>query len=136
MAFAGDYRLLVIEGPQPGRLYKLRDVVIKIGRADEKVELPGWVLLEDPTVSRLHAELQWRYENQGYLLVHRSEKNPTWVNGRSVSEAFLKIGDQIQLGGVILELERSEPSWLGPAVREPVIREKPSATEGVSPQDS
>ncbi|MGE0494814.1 MAG: FHA domain-containing protein [Vulcanimicrobiota bacterium] len=126
---AGDLRLKIVEGAEAGELLRLESPVIKIGRASDEVEkMPGWIFLKDPTVSRLHAELSWRYEIHGFSLVHHSQKNPTLVNGRSVQTEDLRIGDRIQIGAVVLELIRCQPTWLketdpAQAVRRPAPEE-------------
>lgn len=62
-----------------------------IGR-DEHVEL----CLEDPDVSREHAEIQ--KENVGFLLRDLGSHNGLRVSGRYVRERVLQNGDEIQLG--------------------------------------
>lgn len=56
------------------------------------------LVLDDPTVSRRHAELQ--REDQGWLLTDLGSTNGTWVNGWRVDRAFVHDGDRIFLGGL------------------------------------
>jgi thioredoxin reductase/Fe-S-cluster-containing dehydrogenase component/CRP-like cAMP-binding protein len=62
------------------------------------------LVISDPTVSRLHAELEW--DGVRLLLQHRSTINPTRVNGALVEDAReLANGDRIQLAeGAVLEV--------------------------------
>jgi FHA domain-containing protein len=71
-----------------------------IGRADT-----NQFVLPDPerTISRVHAQVAFR--NGKYVIVDRGS-NPISVNGRPVSsgnEAPITAGDQIQIGGYLLE---------------------------------
>lgn len=60
------------------------------------------VVLGDDTVSRRHAEL--RYEDGRWLLRDLGSSNGTYVNGRLVTEAEVRRGDVIHLGGCRLRL--------------------------------
>ena len=55
------------------------------------------LVLGDDTVSRRHAEL--RYEDGRWLLRDLHSSNGTYVNGRFVTEAEVRPGDVIHLGG-------------------------------------
>lgn len=75
-----------------------------IGRADT-----NQLILPDPerTISRVHAQVAFR--NGGFALVDRGS-NPVLVNGRALgngSEAPLKAGDEVQIGGYVLSVEAS-----------------------------
>jgi pSer/pThr/pTyr-binding forkhead associated (FHA) protein len=54
------------------------------------------VRLDDPNVSRRHAEL--RREEGGWVVADLGSTNGVKVNGRQVSEAPLKPGDEIVIG--------------------------------------
>jgi pSer/pThr/pTyr-binding forkhead associated (FHA) protein len=65
----------------------------------------GWVIgrsrhcdlvLGEPTVSRLHAEL--REEGGGWVIADLGSTNGTWVNGWRVQRAELRAGDEVSLG--------------------------------------
>jgi CO/xanthine dehydrogenase Mo-binding subunit len=60
------------------------------------------IVLGDDTVSRRHAEL--RFEDGRWLLRDLGSSNGTYVNGRYVTEAEVRPGDVIHLGGCRLRL--------------------------------
>jgi FHA domain/Domain of unknown function (DUF1707) len=60
------------------------------------------IVLGDDTVSRRHAEL--RYKDGRWLLRDLDSSNGTYVNGRFVTEAEVRPGDVIHLGGCRLRL--------------------------------
>jgi pSer/pThr/pTyr-binding forkhead associated (FHA) protein len=65
----------------------------------------GWVIgrsrhcdlvLGEPTVSRLHAEL--REEGAAWVIADLGSTNGTWVNGWRIQRAELSPGDEVALG--------------------------------------
>ena len=60
------------------------------------------IVLGDDTVSRRHAEL--RFEDGRWLLRDLGSTNGTYVNGRWITEAEVRAGDVIHLGGCALRL--------------------------------
>lgn len=86
-----------------GRVVELEPgASLGLGRA-----LDNEVIVDDGTVSRHHARLVdrggvWRLEDLG-------SRHGTFVNGRPVSTAFLRPGDEIRLGSVVLRLEAGQP---------------------------
>jgi hypothetical protein len=65
------------------------------------------VRVDDPNVSRRHAEL--RQEGATYWLVDLDSTNGTQLNGRKISRAKLSDGDVIQLGDTDVVFGRSLP---------------------------
>ena len=65
------------------------------------------IRIGNPTVSRVHLELEWRAET--LILTHLSPVNPTFVNGAPVAEPRpLRNGDIIEIAdGVALRVELS-----------------------------
>ncbi|MBS2034315.1 FHA domain-containing protein [bacterium] len=108
--FSCGLQIRVSQGPDKGRTFPLDSAEITIGRARTPGDrAPGWVLLNDPQTSRIHADLQWNYEARQYMLIHRSDTNPTEVNGVPVQEAVtLKIGDHIRLGSTVLDIQQAD----------------------------
>jgi DNA-binding SARP family transcriptional activator len=82
---------LVIEG----RDVVLDRGVVTIGRAADRD-----VVLDDPSVSRRHAEI--RQEGQTWRVVDVGSANGVVVNGVRTGAAALADGDQLRLGGVEL----------------------------------
>ena len=102
-------QMRVVEGPNKGRTYPLDAKEITIGRSRNPGDrAPGWVLLYDETVSRIHADLRWSEEKQTFTLYNRSETNPTRVNDQIWPEVDLKVGDQIKVGNSILDLQQAD----------------------------
>ncbi len=94
--------LTVVEGPAPflSRRFALRDDEVSIGRGES-----CYVAIEDPRISRIHAQVI--RDGERLVLLHRSQTNQTFLNGKAVLErALLSDGDEIQLAdGVVLRLE-------------------------------
>ncbi len=69
--------------------------------------------LDDPLLSRRHAELERRDE----LVIVRDcdSRNGTFVNGRPVERAVLREGDVLGLGSILFVLGRSYPGLSPPA---------------------
>lgn len=107
--FSCGLQIRISEGPDKGRTFPLDTREVTIGRARTAGDrAPGWVLLNDPQISRIHADLVWNEEEKTYRLVHRSETNPTEVNGVEMKEAYVKIGDTIRVGGTLLDLQQAD----------------------------
>jgi len=93
-------RLILVSGSRPseGEEIALGAGVHTIGRAETcTIQIPNRF------VSRLHAEIRHR-EGRFWLIDHDS-RNGTTVNGRVISEPVaLDDGDQVGIGGTVLEL--------------------------------
>jgi len=81
---------LILEGR---RHFNLVQPVVSIGRA-----LDNDVILEDPRVSRHHAQLRRRYGH--YVLYDLGSSGGTQINGYPVEECVLHSGDVISFAGV------------------------------------
>ena len=94
--------LVVIQGREIGREYRLRRSPLVLGR-DEGAH----VRLPDEGVSRRHAmiELSWGGDRRVERIVIRdlASTNGTLVNGERVASAQLREGDKIQLGDTVLK---------------------------------
>ncbi len=99
-----DKLVLTICGNNQERQVLLDRDVYKIGR-DGKCE----ICLIDTEVSRLHARIRIERNEAGeiskILLEDLKSLNGTFVNGHSIQQYQLQIGDQIQAGGTCLKLE-------------------------------
>ncbi len=83
--------LSVVEGPDKGRRFVLRQFPASLGR-----DLACTICLVDPTVSTTHARLEKR-ENKTWL-VDSGSRNGIFLNGKKVEQAELEDGDLISLG--------------------------------------
>jgi pSer/pThr/pTyr-binding forkhead associated (FHA) protein len=107
-----DFHIKVIEGVDRKKIFSLRENDITIGRKlSAGEEKPGFILLEDSTVSRIHADLHWNDFKKTYSIRHRSRTNPTRVNGKIVEEYLLQPGDSVTMGDVCFLFEdESQPA--------------------------
>ena len=73
------------------RLYAVGD--INLGR-----RLDNHIIIDDPRVSRNHAQLRLRFGH--YVVYNLGSTGGTFVNGQRIEECVLRPGDVISLGGV------------------------------------
>lgn len=107
--FSCGLQIRVVSGPDKGRTFPLDQREITIGRARSAGDrAPGWILLNDSTISRIHTDLVWSDDEKGYKLLHRSDTNPTKVNEQPVGEHLVKAGDQIQVGNSFLDVQTAD----------------------------
>jgi hypothetical protein len=100
-------RLRVTQGAEAGRAFDLHQGDLTIGR-----RWTSKIRLEDPAVSHRHAILRVRDQNVTIEDLHST--NGTRVNDVAIEqETPLAPGDQIDVGGVLLLVERAEPPGLG-----------------------
>src|SRR5215510_9336126 len=99
--------LRVLAGPYKGRLFTFSQPdTFLIGRTNES----HLCLPDDRFFSRHHCLLE--INPPRCFLRDLGSTNGTFVNGKRVSEAFLKDGDQIQGGATVLAVEViAEPQW-------------------------
>lgn len=102
--FAIESEMLESSGPPgwlvlpDGRRVGIADEIVTIGRLPECA-----VVLEDPNVSRRHAQL--RREGDSVVLVDLGSTNGTKVNGVQVRERRLMPGDTITVGTTPMRFE-------------------------------
>lgn len=108
--FDSRLELVVVEGGGRGGRHALDRQHVTLGRLDPGDEpTPGTVAFPDPTVSRVHAVLQWDPKKHRYVLEHRSRTNATVINGTQViGSQVLEAGDKIKLGGLVVQLQRTQ----------------------------
>jgi len=87
----GGALLVIKKGPDAGMSFTIDRDLISIGRHPECD-----IFLDDITVSRRHAEI--RREEDRFLLVDTGSLNGTYLNRERVDSAYLKSGDEIQVG--------------------------------------
>jgi FHA domain-containing protein len=83
---------LILDGQ---RTIPLHEAVINIGR-----RLDNQIVVDDPSVSRNHAQLRLRYGH--YVVYNLGSTGGTFVNGQRIEECVLRPGDVISLGSVPL----------------------------------
>lgn len=109
-----EYSFLVTDGPDLGRTFTLEQGVTLIGRIEtsQPEDPPGsrrWTLI-DKTVSRTHAQLQ--LDDPGApKLMHLSQTNETYVDGRKIEEEILQPGQTVRLGQTTMEMAM-ESGWV------------------------
>jgi pSer/pThr/pTyr-binding forkhead associated (FHA) protein len=82
-------QLIHLQGPMKGQIQEFSDNTISIGRqADCSVQFPK----DMTTISRLHAQIE--RDGNRFKLTDKSA-NGTFVNGKKISESYLKDGDVI-----------------------------------------
>ena len=86
-------RFTILNGERAGQRLGLGGSGIRIGRESSICE----IVLENPKVSRLHAEV---VQIDGkVLLIDRNSSNGTYVNDQKIDKRFLRDGDIIYFGG-------------------------------------
>jgi len=86
-------RFTILNGTRAGEKLGLGGSGIRIGRESTICE----IVLENPKVSRLHAEVV--SIDGKVLLIDRNSSNGTYVNDTKIDKRFLKDGDIIYFGG-------------------------------------
>ena len=86
-------RLTILSGERAGEKMGLGGSGIRIGRESAICE----IVLENPKVSRLHAEVV--SIDGKVLLIDRNSSNGTYVNDQKIDRRFLEDGDIIHFGG-------------------------------------
>lgn len=90
-------QVVVEKGSGKGSVFRLHDGINTLGR-----DINNRVRLPDPKVSRHHCKI--RKVGLSIILSDLGARNGTSVNGRSVSECEIKIGDRIAVGNTILRV--------------------------------
>lgn len=86
-------RFTILNGDRAGQKLGLGGSGIRIGRESTICE----IVLENPKVSRLHAEVV--SIDGKVLLIDRNSSNGTYVNDQKIDKRFLRDGDIIYFGG-------------------------------------
>jgi serine/threonine protein kinase len=110
-------QLYVSAGPDKGRAFLLvPGETLQVGRSQATI-----TRLSDPTVSRVHCEVEFDGERATIINISTSG---TLVNGHSVSQAVLKPGDVIRVGGTEMRFLLGDSSEATTAV--PLSGSRPS----------
>jgi len=91
--------LTVLQGPHVGQSFVLGDLPTYIGRESDA----GIYLPDDLSISRLHAEI---YRKDGALRIRDLRStHGTFVNGFSIDDKALELGDKIEVGASFMMVE-------------------------------
>jgi predicted component of type VI protein secretion system len=103
----GAYRLVMTQGPTPGKPYELVKDIMTIGR-----DVSNDIVINDAEVSRHHARLTRQVG--GYMMEDLSSTNGTFVNGqRLIGPRPLSRGDNVGLGETVVLGYEQVPSAQG-----------------------
>jgi len=94
--------LVVLQGPEIGRDFRLRRGSMVIGRGPQ-----ADIRIVDDLASREHAriEMAWEPETEtaSFHLFDLGSTNHTFVNSRRIDRAEIKDGDRVQIGDTVLK---------------------------------
>ena len=115
-------QLTLVLGRKPVQVYNLDQNRVRIGR-----EAGVDIIIDNPGVSRLHAEL--RKEGDGWTVTDMGSANGTFLNGQKISATqLIKAGDEIGLGKFSLLFEKALAAPAPAATARPAAA--PSVSEG------
>lgn len=80
---------------------------LRIGRDAEQCD----VVFDDPSVSRLHAEIRWNPATQKFTIENLREINPIAIDGRLLSQGtqLIRSGTMIVLGDTTIQVFQDQP---------------------------
>jgi pSer/pThr/pTyr-binding forkhead associated (FHA) protein len=97
--------LVVVAGPEAGRCYALPLAACTIGRS-----APCDLVIDEPSLSRRHAQLLWQ-EDGGWYALDLGSQNGTLLNGALLhAPARLSDGDMLTLGTLALRFSTTPPA--------------------------
>jgi hypothetical protein len=108
------------------RLMPLTETLINIGR-----HIDNHIVLDQPTVSRRHCQLKWRFGH--YVVYDLHSKAGTFVNSLQIQEHRLKSGDVIHVGNArLVYIEEDEDTR--PRLAEDTEIRDPDDTQSSPPE--
>ncbi len=108
--FDPGLQFVTSEGGVRGEVYTLSARRIQLGRQDSSYANQGSARISfpEPTVSGVHATLEWDDNKQRYLLTHHSKTNHTLIDGKVVVQPqFLHVGNKLKMGSLVIQLRLS-----------------------------
>jgi pSer/pThr/pTyr-binding forkhead associated (FHA) protein len=113
---------LIVRSSDTGPItYELVEDLTTIGRAPDNA-----IVLDDSSVSGRHAQLQ--REGELYRLQDLNSTNGTRVNGETINEIALRIGDRLRFGKVEAHFAADRTGDTQPLPEVQVIESKPAAS--------
>lgn len=121
-----NYRLTVIKGFNKGKVYRLEQEEITIGRGEENT-----IVLNIAEVSRAHTSLT--KVEEGYMIKDLGSTNGTFVDKKEIGGKYLlKPGDTVMLGDAVYMTYMAEPdpeeTLVTPRPKEPDSQEVTAVT--------
>jgi len=105
MAQEALYELKVVGGKDAGKVIPLEGTSLTLGRGSGRFEVrSGAIEFEEPSVSRLHAILNWNAEENVYHFSNRSPISPLIANGQAAASGRLLPGMNLKMGQLVLEV--------------------------------
>lgn len=98
-------RLTIVDGPEAGTVYELKDVCL-LGRA-----LDCQVHIQDLAVSRRHARIT--FSSGQYIVEDLGSGNGTFVNGKPITAHTLAPGDTIRVSALKLRFDEPKRAPVG-----------------------
>jgi DNA-binding NtrC family response regulator len=92
------FRLVMLRGPAPGRVYELGAGETRLGKGPDND-----VVIPDATVSRAHCVVV--RDGAAYLLRDLGSTNGTFIEDERIREAFLRPGVRLRVGEVLLKFQ-------------------------------
>ena len=106
-------KILITQGSQSGRSFELDAGALTIGRTDDND-----IWFPEKSLSRTHARLE--VAGDAATLIDLGSKNGTFVNGRRIERASLRIGDAFRCGDVAFLLQGETQPASRPALERDV----------------
>ncbi|MBI3926712.1 MAG: FHA domain-containing protein [Armatimonadetes bacterium] len=129
MSWSCGLQVRITAGPGRGVTLPLDSPEISIGRSRNPGDrTPGWILLNDDTISRHHASLSWDERANVFYLLHKSATNLTYVNEEPVEDKrMLQDGDLIRMGKTEMQVQRIDSRFVAAQYASP--ERQPSGSE-------
>ena len=109
MADEALYELKVLGGKDQGRVVPLEGESIVLGHSSSGFTASrDEIRFEEPTVSRVHAVLNWNQKENVYHVSNRSPINPVAVDGTPAASGRALPGVRLQMGQLVVEVVARE----------------------------
>ncbi|MBW2732284.1 MAG: FHA domain-containing protein [Deltaproteobacteria bacterium] len=101
---AGAVLLLVGRGgPYDGTTLRVTQALSTVGRDDDNE-----VVLEDPSISRQHAQLRWSSETDQLTVLDLRSSNGTFLDGKRIKRAEVPVGAILRFGDLAFKVVKEE----------------------------